>query len=122
MSSEDNAKAWLETIMHLVDRLNSDNPSEVEDEIQDGPLSVLVRDGWHEPGTISEDGPEEYEILLTTGGPALRIYGRLDLHGQPDEWPRLQHQDWGTPWTDCPMTHEQREAVATYARQFWFGE
>ena len=38
-----------------------------EQTIQEDPLSVMVRDGWHAPGQQSEDGPEEYEILLSTG-------------------------------------------------------
>lgn len=121
-----NAKGWLETIRELMDRLDNvgDDASAhdgIREEIQQQPLSIMVRDGWRMPGQIHNDeGPEEYEILLSTGGPALRIYGQLD-RGQPDEWPRLQWQDWGTPWTDYPIG-EEREFVRAFADQFYFGE
>ena len=38
------------------------------------PLSVQVRSGWCSPGS-GPGSPEEYEILLATGGPAARIIG-----------------------------------------------
>ena len=41
------------------------------------PLSVLVRSGWYIPGT-APGYAEEFEILLSTGGPACRIIGQLD--------------------------------------------
>ena len=71
-----------------------------------------------------EDGAkaEEFEILLCTGGPACRIIGDLDQHGQPDR-PRLQYQDWGTPWTELvSISSDEREALQTYCQQFYFGE
>jgi hypothetical protein len=122
-----NAKDWLEEITTLVVKLHDDGLTDeqreqVRDEIQEGPLSVMVRDGWRSPGGIvdSDNSAEEYEILLSTGGPALRIFGKLD-RGEPDEWPRLQWQDWGIPWTDYPLG-EEREAVQSYAQQFYFGD
>jgi hypothetical protein len=45
--------------------------------IQEDPLSFQVRSGWYQPG--SEDNePEEFELLLSTGGPATRIIGDID--------------------------------------------
>lgn len=83
------------------------------------PLSVQVRGGWHNPG--GEDSPEEFEILLCTGGPAVRIVGDLDEHMQPSR-PRLQYQDWGTPWTEYFGENLDRDVLLTYCQQFWFGE
>ncbi|MEQ8849245.1 hypothetical protein [Botrimarina sp.] len=40
-----------------------------------------------------------YEILLTTGGPAVRIVGELDSYGEAES-ARLEVQDWGEPWTE----------------------
>lgn len=58
-------------------------------------LEVQVRSGWCNSKEDME--PEEFFILLCTGGPALRIRGRLD-RGEPSRcW--LEYQDWGTPWT-----------------------
>jgi hypothetical protein len=92
---------------------------EARDRIQEDPLSVQVRGGWHDPGA-EDEGPEEYEILLCTGGPACRIIGRLDRHNEPDT-ARLQHQDWGTPWTELITTGADHDALLTYAHAFYFG-
>lgn len=87
--------------------------------IQEDALSVQVRSDWYSPG--DEDGakPAEFEILLTTGGPALRIIGDLDEHGQPTR-ARMEHQDWGTPWQE--LFEADRDVLLTYAQQFYFGE
>lgn len=90
--------------------------------IQEDALSVQVRSGWFTPGHEGERlRAEEFEILLCTGGPACRIIGELDDCGQPDSC-RLQHQDWGTPWTEYFLNSEQRDYVLTYCRVFYFGE
>lgn len=101
-----------------------DGPDETDavcTEIYEAPLSILVRDGWRNPTTRSE-GPEEYEVLLTTGGPGLRLTGKLDGHDQPDDWPRLEYQDWGTPWTEYLPAREHREALQKFASCFYYGE
>ncbi len=54
-----------------------------------------------------------------TGGPATRIIGELNEHGEPTR-ARLQVQDWGTPWTD--YRGGDQETLLTYARCFYFGE
>ena len=88
--------------------------------IEEDPLSVQVRDGWKAPGAES-DGPEEYELLLCTGGPAARIVGRLGQCCQPDS-ARFEYQDWFKPWTEVILTGEDHDALLEYARQFYFGE
>ncbi len=94
---------------------------EIIEHIQEYPLSVLVSYGWVEPGKLPEDGPEEYEILLGTGGPATRIIGRLGRFNQPDT-AKLQGQDWFKPWQATETTSEQDEAILWFAQQFYFGE
>ena len=92
----------------------------IRERMQEEPLSIQIRDGWRNPGEKGE--PDEYTILLSTGGPALRIWGELTEHCEPDSDPRLQWQDWGTPWTDFRLTSEERDALASYARLFYYGE
>jgi hypothetical protein len=105
------------------DREDYHDTDEAAQRIQEDALSVQVRDGWHTP--MYDDGdPAEFEILLCTGGPAVRMRGTLDQYGQPDN-PRLEYQDWGTPWTEYRPAAEAtryRETLLAYARQFWFGE
>lgn len=88
-----------------------------EQRIQEDPLCVELRSGWYTPG--SEPEPEEYTILLCTGGPACRIIGDLDERGDP-RTARIEHQDWFTPWTEYRMDSEEESDVVTYARQFMF--
>lgn len=87
--------------------------------IKEDPLSVQVRDGWHDVGDTSY--PEEFEILLGTGGPATRILGELDEHNEPKR-ARLQTQDWFTPWTDYRGDAISQDDLLTYCRCFYFGE
>jgi hypothetical protein len=124
--AKDQAKAQLESIREMVKALkdaeeaNDDSArEEAEQMIQEDPLSVQVRSGWHNPGEKAEN--EEFEILLCTGGPAVRIIGELDEHNEP-EWARIEFQDWFTSWMDYSLDSEEEEDVLTYCRSFYFGE
>lgn len=127
-----NARAWAASILEVMTALDALESGEAESVECDGctyvdadslrqhidemPLSVQVRGGWYTPGGEAPDA-EEFEILLSTGGPALRIYG--DIGGLA----RLQWQDWGTPWTDYFETSDDEdEAIASFVGSFWFGE
>jgi hypothetical protein len=147
---QNNARAWLDSIREMVAALEAlesgeteettidgdtyTDPDEVRERIQESALSVRVRSGWFEPQAELIDAtrrPAEFEILLTTGGPALRIIGELDDYGQANN-ARLEYQDWGTPWTQFSLfTHDGKtiqEAsaaesdVLTFAQCFYFGE
>jgi len=94
-----------------------ESPEDAERAIHESVVSIMVRDGWHQPGQPS-DGAEEYKILLSTGGPALRIWGKLGKYGEPES-AELQMQDWYLPWTRYPT----REAtLLAFAQCFYFGE
>jgi hypothetical protein len=59
----------------------------------------------------------EFCILLCTGGPAARILGELDEHGEPYRaW--MEYQDWGTPWTQFVPANQ--DVLLSYARCFCF--
>lgn len=92
---------------------------EAREAIQEDALEIQVRSDWYTPGSDIPK-PSEFYILLCTGGPAVRIIGELDEHGQPDR-ARIEHQDWGTPWTQYYIMDEaKREALLTYCQQFCF--
>jgi hypothetical protein len=125
--AEDNAKSWLGEILEMVTKLDSLEScttewDEAEQRILEAPLSVMVRTGWFRPGAIGDAELAEYELLLTTGGPALRLVGKLGDYGQPDDWPRLEYQDWGTPWTEYIPAREHREALQKFASCFYYGD
>lgn len=88
--------------------------------IHEDALSVEVRSGWC---AVDDDrgNPEEYRILLCTGGPACQIVGKLNEHGEP-ETASMQVQDWGIPWMTMHLKREDEEAMLAYARCFYFGE
>jgi hypothetical protein len=129
-ATRNDERTWVEVIgkptydalVEMVDALESattdDERETAERAIQEDPLSVEMRSGWHTPGD-PEGNAEEYNILLGTGGPATRIVGRLSDYGEP-ETAALEVQDWFKPWTEYEETEEA--VLLTYARQFYFGE
>lgn len=132
----ENAKGWMLTIVefyHGFQALDSREKDvvEIDDELYDSvekirerinelPLSVQVRDDWHDVGDKGE--VMEFNMLLSTGGPALRIVGNLDQHVCPAD-PKLQWRDWGTPWTDYYSDlDDSDEALQWFVEQFYYGE
>lgn len=127
--AEDDEREAAELDLHRWEVDNADELAELEaaagdceDEddarqrISEDPLSVEVRSDWASPG--EELTPGEFQILLCTGGPAVRIVGELD-RGEPCRaW--LEYQDWGTPWTQ--WFGASSDTLCQYARHFFFGE
>jgi hypothetical protein len=96
-NAEANAQGWYDSIVEMVAELNAANEGDADGDIDDGRLdsardritesvlSVEVRPGWYSMGGDTQDRkPEEYRILLSTGGPALQLWGTLDEHGEPE--------------------------------------
>jgi hypothetical protein len=114
------AKACLKE--HGYDGTNHDTVAEwIEDAMREAPLSVEVRSGWYDP-CCGPAIPEEFCILLSTGGPALRIVGELSEHAEPSRcW--LECQDWGTPWSRYwSRTEGRSDALRWFASLFHYGE
>lgn len=122
--AREQAAAQLESIVEMVRALrvadDGEEREEAERMIQEDPLSVEVRSGWAGVGMAL--APEEFQILLCTGGPAVRIIGELDEHGTPSRaW--LEYQDWGTPWTEYfGFKAGAMSDLLEYCQQFYFAE
>jgi hypothetical protein len=135
----ENAKGWMDTINEwclamdmaedserghderiAFDGNEYDTADELREHAQEMALSVACRCGWYCPGGDGQRAePKEYQVLLSTGGPALRIVGELSEHCEPTS-ARLEHQDWGTPWTEY---HEaDSDNLLRFASVFYFGE
>lgn len=84
--------------------------------IEEDPLSVEVRSGWHSVGETLE--PAEFRIVLCTGGPHVELQGELGADNEPDRV-RVLYSDWGD---SGEIFDFDRDAVLTYCRQFHFGE
>lgn len=129
MSAEDNkraveqAAAQYSSILSMIEDLRAANLSGADTPIEaarqaitEDPLSVLVGySGWYGPGEKPE--PDQYEILLCTGGPAVRIFGKLGEHNEPIS-AELQWQDWFQPWSFYFGEEVQEDILLEYAREF----
>src|ERR1035437_752867 len=89
---------------------------DAREQAQESALSVEVRSGWGSPG--EEMTAEDFQILLSTGGPALRIRGELNK-GEPSRaW--LEYQDWGTPWTEYHGENADQGTLLSFCSFFFF--
>ena len=116
--SESLDDAEKEELAELLDAADDcKNRDEALEVIQQDALSIEVRSGWAPVGDCLQ--AEEFAILITTGGPAVRIRGELDEYRQPARaW--LEVQNWGTPWTR--YFDASQDVLLTYAQCFYFGE
>lgn len=87
--------------------------------MQENPLEVTIRSDWYTPGEDAE--PSEFNILLCTGGPAVRIIGELGKYHQPES-ARVEYQDWFTGWTELSLSSEDTAVLVEYCQQFYYGE
>lgn len=130
--AREQAKAQLKSIVEMVQALRStaeaynSNDGDYEpyedalETIREDALSVEVRTDWHAVGA-EDSAPTHYRILLCTGGPACQIIGELTEHLEP-KTARIEYQDWGTPWTNYPLSSDEEAIVLEYAQQFYYGE
>lgn len=132
--ARENAAAHLENLRALFAAIDTLNEGEAESVTVDGetftdvdtidervreiPLSVQVRSDWQDPGESLN--ASEFELLLTTGGPALRVCGDLDEYRQPAR-AYIQYQDWGTPWMDY-FESGCGDLLLRFAAHFFYGE
>ena len=125
-NAKQSAKCTFDGIVEMVEALEDANASDEQREdalqaIHEDALSVEINYGWIVPGQAQEEGPEEYAILLCTGGPAIRLRGKLDKYSQPDT-AYIEVQDWFVPWMRFDPEGYNEETLLTYARQFYFGD
>lgn len=128
----ENATAHMKSILklyqkHLALQRNALKVDTVEDyealeqECFEMPLEMRMRDDWYPAGTEPQDRvPSEVELLLSTGGPACRVWGDLDRGVVKNA--EIQWQDWGTPWTRLVGGGVVGEALDWFANQFYWAE
>lgn len=108
--AEENAQAWMESINEMLTDIDNAEDTEAEFDARqtliESPLEVKK--------------VKSYEILLSTGGPALRIVGELDYTYDEPYTARLEFQNWGIPWTPFPLNVKDEDALLRYARSFGY--
>jgi hypothetical protein len=116
--SESLDDAEKEELAELLDAADDcESRDEALEVIQQDALLIEVRSGWAPVGDCLQ--AEEFAILISTGGPAVRIRGELDEYRQPARaW--LEVQDWGKPWTR--YYDASQDVLLSYAQCFYFGE
>ena len=129
-----NARGQLESIKELYRKFKKEEEFEswtdgIQEEARNEALSVEFRSGWS--SNLEKMEPEEFKILLSTGGPACQIIGKLDQYKQPIDI-EIQFQDWGTPWEPLQLncTYADRspnitsdyEALEWFCNCFYFGD
>lgn len=106
---------WAEELAELEAAAGDcESEEEARERIHEDPLSLQFRSDW----CSSREGmePAEFELLLGTGGPAVRIIGDIN-RGSPSR-PRLQVQDWFQPWTEYLDADE--DILQAYCEVFYF--
>ena len=131
--AKQNAAGWPSSIKEMLAALDATDRTdkegsrewdrkrdEADQAIHESVLSIQIRSDWYNPGTSPTDLADmagEYCILLSTGGPALRIIGSLD-RGEA-ETAEMQIQDWGLPWT---RYNAPEATLLAFAQRFYFGD
>lgn len=117
-------KAWAEKNPEEAEELaeleEAANGCESEDQarerIYEDALSVEVRSGWASPGEDLD--PEEFRIVLCTGGPHVEILGEFDIDNEPNSV-RICYRGWSE---SGELFDFDQETVLTYCKQFFPGE
>jgi len=123
--AEDRLSEWLAENEEELKELEASageckDADEARERIQEDALSVQVRSDWHDLGSEGNEATE-FQILLCTGGPAVKIEGELGQYGEPES-AEIYYQDWFTKWEPLTLDHEEQEVVLEYCRCFYFGE
>ena len=105
----------ISELMSRYDSATADENDSIYEEIVEYPLSVEYRSGWSAHPDDLE--PEEFEILLSTGGPATRLYGSLNRFGTPEHI-ECQFQDWFKPWETQYTTDAEDSSLLHFASFF----
>ena len=74
-----------------------------------------IRYTWScKAGDVPEPhNPDGFDILLSTGGPELRITGQLDEGCAYSAV--MEHRDWAKPWQSVPTSNDQDDALRWFA-------
>lgn len=76
------------------------------------PLEVTYRAEGTDPAKLEAS---EIVILLSTGGPAVRLVAGCDAAGLFDGDVHIETQDWGTSWTRINLSESETNTLDAWA-------
>lgn len=91
---------------------------DARERLYEDPLEVSVRSGWVDYAQGDTMKPEEFRIVLCTGGPHVELQGDLDQYGCPSRV-RCLYRDW----SECGELFDfDHEAALRYAQELIPGQ
>ena len=125
--AKEQAKIQIDGIVELIGKLVNLTSDETETQMDDlraeiygSVLSIRVRTDWHTLGDPEDYRPIEFELLLCTGGPAVKICGDLDQNYRPSD-PEVWYQDWYTLWElYTGITPIEQQSLKLFCEEFCF--
>ena len=104
-------------LIRAIGAKDSNEESSLRGKLQAQVYGVSVREGWKQPGSGEAD-LNEFMLVLSSGGPTVKIVGELDCDDRPVE-ARLIVQGAGPEHTII-LTGEQQRAIDDLAAEFCY--
>ena len=82
------------------------------------PVSVEVRTDWVYAGFYGNQHPVDYKIVMTTGGPHIEIYGRLNHTVEPENV-NMFYRD-GSDSFNVTLTKEEEKTLLWFVKLFQY--
>jgi hypothetical protein len=113
--------AQLAEVARLAELLEADpDNDELQDELRALALSQEVRSDWRCFVATEECDPDEWRLVLCTGGPHVEVRGEFNNYGDP-ETASLWAADWGQSLAEVPIPQSSADLLLWFAQTFYWG-
>ena len=110
--------ASFENILAEVDGEEFYSSTDLYNYITEIPVSVEVRTDWVYAGFYGNQHPVDYKIVMTTGGPHIEIYGRLNHTVEPENV-NMSYKD-GSDSFNVTLTKEEEKTLLWFVKLFQY--
>jgi hypothetical protein len=113
--------AQLAEVARLAELLEADpDNDELQDELRALALSQEVRSDWRCLSIAGETEPDEWRLVLCTGGPHVEVRGEFNNYGDP-ETASLWAADWGQSLAEVPISQSSADLLLWFGQTFYWG-
>lgn len=121
IQATEQALAQVAEIRRLSDQLSAepDNDDAIG-ELHALALSQEVRSDWRCLSHVGECEPDEWRIVLCTGGPHVEVRGEFDCFGEPVS-AALWFANWGQPLAEVQISTDDASLLLWFAQSFYWG-